>query len=105
MSGQGIVIEQKGPTGWAVIGAGGLIGLALVIIALALFNLSTWAGWALIIYASGQSVACVCVGVSRIVEARGVALGRARGRVLPPRQPLPAAALEDIKALWGEGDV
>ena len=88
----GFMIQQDGPNGWAVIGAGGLIGLALVIIGLALFNLATWAGWALMIYAGGQSVACVCVGVARIVEARG----RARRWEIGP------AAAADIKALWGE---
>lgn len=44
MGNEGFIIEQKGPSGWYVIGAGGLIGLALVIIGLALFNLATWAG-------------------------------------------------------------
>ncbi len=74
-----------------IIGAGGLIGLALCIIGLALFNLATWAGWALIVYAGGQAVATTCYGVARIIEARG----RARAMIGP-------AAREDIKALWGE---
>lgn len=90
---QGGVIIEQGVNGWAIMGAGGLIGLALVIIGLALFNLSTWAGIALIIYASGQALATTCYGVARIVEARG----RARRWEIGP------VAKEDMRALgWGD---
>ena len=93
---QGGVIIEQGPNGWAIIGFGGLIGLALCIIGLALFSLVTWAGWALIIYSGGQSLACICYGVARIVEARGRA-----------QYMIGAAARADMKALgWGcDGEV
>ena len=92
MSREGFVIQQDGPNGWAVIGAGGLVGVALVIIALALWNLTAWAGPALIVLAAGQALLATLTGVARIVEARG----RARRWEIGPE------AREDIKALFGE---
>lgn len=88
----GVIIEQKGPNGWAIIGAGGLFGVALVIVALALWNLTAWAGPALIVLASGQAMMLTLTGVARIVEARGRAHAWQIG----------AAAREDIKRLWEE---
>ena len=71
MSSGGVIIEQKGPNGWTIIGAGGLIGVALVIIALAVMQLATWAGIALIILASGQTIFNTCRGVALLIEAKG----------------------------------
>jgi hypothetical protein len=71
MSSGGVIVEQKGPNGWTIIGAGGLIGVALVIIALAIMQLATWAGIALIILACGQTAFNVCRGISLLIEAQG----------------------------------
>lgn len=91
--GQGMVIEQKGPNGWAIVGAGAFVGIALVIIALAFFSISQYIGVAVIIAAAGQFVLASCAGVAQIIEARGCA--RALNRIGP-------AARADIEALWGE---
>lgn len=86
----GIVVEQKGPNGWSIVGAGAFVGIALVIIALAIFSISQYVGWAVIIAAAGQFVLATCTGAARIIEARG----RARAMIGP-------RAAEDMRALWG----
>lgn len=93
MEDRGVVFKADGPNGWSVIGAGALVGIGLCICALALWNLSMYAGVALIIVATGQAIGTTCVGVARIIVARG----RARAMIGPNTR-------EDIKRLWGESD-
>jgi hypothetical protein len=69
MDGGNLTIEQKGPNGWSVIGSGALLGAALVIIALALMQLATWAGIGLIIMAAGQAAFNFCRGAALLIEA------------------------------------
>jgi len=90
---QGLVIEQSGPTGWSIVGAGAFVGIALVIIALAVWSISQYVGVAVIIAASGQFVLASATGAARIIEARG----RARAMIGPRTR-------EDLRALWGPGD-
>jgi len=71
--GGGFIIEQKGPDGWVIMGTGFLFGTALLIIALAIFNISVYLGWAAVILAVGSSTTCLCFGVGRVIEARGSA--------------------------------
>jgi hypothetical protein len=85
MDGQGgITFEHKadGPNGWSVILTGGLIGVGLVIIALAIFSLANWLGAALaslaqyvgvgtLLVAGGQFTVQSCRGTAMIIEARG----------------------------------
>jgi hypothetical protein len=88
---RGVVFKAEGPNGWSIVGAGAFIGIALVIIALALFSISQYVGVAVIVAAAGQFVLASCTGAARIIEARG----RARAMIGPNTR-------EDIKALWGE---
>jgi hypothetical protein len=81
MSERGVIIEQKGPNGWSIVGAGAFVGIALVIIALAIFSISQYVGFAVIIAAAGQFALAVCTGAARIIEARG----RARAMIPGPR--------------------
>lgn len=97
----GVIIERSdGISGWAIVGAGGLVGVALVIIALALFSISQYAGVAVIVAASGQFMLATCTGVARIVEARG----RARAMIEETRWRALAGpvARADAEALWGD---
>jgi len=85
MDGQGgITFEHKesSPNGWAVILIGGLVALALVIIAMAIFALANWLGAALaslaqyigigtLLVAGGQFTVQSCRGTAMIIEARG----------------------------------
>jgi len=71
--GEGFIIEQKGPDGWVIVGTGFLFGTALIIIALAIFNISVYLGWSAVILAIGSSTTCLCFGTARIIEARGSA--------------------------------
>lgn len=91
MEDRGVVFKAEGPNGWSIVGAGALVGVGLCIIALALWNLSMYAGVALIIVASGQAIGAVCVGASWIIEARG----RARALIGPNTD-------RDIRELWGK---
>jgi len=94
MDNRGVVFEAKGPNGWAIVGAGAFVGIALCIIALALFSISQYVGLAVIIAAAGQFVLATCTGAARIIEARG----RSRAMMGPNTRA-------DIRALWGgDGD-
>lgn len=114
MEGGGFMIEQRGPegpNGWTVIGVGGLIGIALVIVALALFQMALWAGWALIIVAIGQAAFLTQRGAALIIEARGRARAleqeaRTRWLATMRQRSLPAPgrrAREDMATLWPDG--
>lgn len=94
-----VTIEQKGPNGWTVIGTGALFGAALIIVALALMQLATWAGVGLVIIATGQAVFNFCRGGALLIEARARAraieteahtrrLAVMRGKQLPPGDEL-----------------
>jgi hypothetical protein len=80
----GITFEHKenGPNGWSVILTGGLVGVGLVIIALAIFSLAASLGAALVslaqyvgfgtlLVAGGQFAVQTCRGIAMIVEAKG----------------------------------
>lgn len=89
-------IEQKGPDGWTVIGSGALIGAALIIVALALMQLATWAGVGLIILAAGRSALNFCQGAALLIEARARALAieeeaRTRRLAVMRERPLPSS--------------
>lgn len=94
---QGVIIEQKGPTGWHVVGVGWLVAVALVIVALALWNLATEAGIALMILAGGRAGYEILHGAALIVEATG----RRRAMIEAARWQMGPRTQEDIKALWG----
>lgn len=87
MAGEGFTFEHKsdGPNGWIVIMYSGLVGLALVIVAMALFALATsigvalvtfvqYLGWATVGLAGGQFVFMSCRGGAMIIEAKGKAI-------------------------------
>ena len=104
--GGGFTIEQGGPNGWTVIMYSGLVGLALVVLAMALFALANWIGAALaslaqyvgvgtLMLSGGQFVFMTCRGAALIVDARGRAkaleaeaqtrrIATMRGKPLPP---------------------
>jgi len=80
----GITFEHKesGPNGWSVILTGGLVGVGLVIIALAIFALAASLGTALVslaqyvgvgtlMVAGGQFVVQTGRGAAMIIDARG----------------------------------
>jgi len=120
MDGQGgITFEHKadGPNGWSVILTGVLVGVGLVIIALAIFALATSLGAALVslaqyigvgtlMVAGGQFVVQTGRGAAMIIEARGRARAletEAKGkyvaavraaRIAPPQHESPWKEVE-----------
>jgi ABC-type nickel/cobalt efflux system permease component RcnA len=111
MDGQGgITFEHRedGPNGWSVILTGGLVGVGLIIVALAIFSLANWLGAALaslaqyvgvgaLLVAGGQFAVQASRGAAMIIEAKGRARamereaeGRyvaevRRARIMPPQ--------------------
>lgn len=108
MAGEGnFVFEHKsdGPGGWAVIGTGTLVGIGLIIVAMALFALATFVGaalvtfvqylgWMCIALGGGQFVFKACQGGAIIIEARG----RARALQIKAQAEARRAKAAEIEA-------
>lgn len=107
MAGEGITFEHKsdGPNGWTVMGTGALVGVGLVIVAMALFAIAAsvgvalvtfvqYLGWAVISVAGGQFVFMSCRGGAMIIEARG----RAQADLIKAQGERSRAKAQEIEA-------
>lgn len=68
---QGGLVVETGPNGWMIAGVGGLIGVAGVILAVAVWQIAASLGLACIILSAGVSGGFLLRGASEIIRAAG----------------------------------